>query len=109
MGTREDLISEGTFKDGKLRFVINSGPPGQQRRVTYEGAVEGSRITLASQIPGREPIKGLAERSKPEAALPPPRLPLPQLHDVPDNGLARTPPMGWNSWNKFAGRIDDAA
>jgi len=19
-----------------------------------------------------------------------------------DNGLARTPPMGWNSWNKFA-------
>jgi alpha-galactosidase len=23
--------------------------------------------------------------------------------------LARTPPMGWNSWNKFAGRVDDAA
>ena len=19
-----------------------------------------------------------------------------------DNGLAKTPPMGWNSWNKFA-------
>jgi alpha-galactosidase len=25
------------------------------------------------------------------------------------NGLAKTPPMGWNSWNKFAGRVDDAA
>ena len=37
----------------------------------------------------------------------PPRLPLPALHDVPDNGLARTPPMGWNSWNKFARKIDD--
>ena len=24
------------------------------------------------------------------------------------DGLATTPPMGWNSWNKFAGRIDDA-
>lgn len=24
---------------------------------------------------------------------------------VPANGLARTPPMGWNSWNHFAGRI----
>jgi alpha-galactosidase len=31
----------------------------------------------------------------------------PALHDVPSNGLARTPPMGWNSWNLFAGKIDD--
>ena len=34
-------------------------------------------------------------------------IPLPELHDVPDNGLARTPPMGWNSWNKFAGKVTD--
>ncbi len=26
----------------------------------------------------------------------------PALHDVPYNGLAKTPPMGWNSWNLFA-------
>jgi alpha-galactosidase len=31
----------------------------------------------------------------------------PPLHSVPNNGLAKTPPMGWNSWNLFAGRIDD--
>ena len=31
----------------------------------------------------------------------------PPLERVPDNGLAKTPPMGWNSWNLFAGRIDD--
>lgn len=31
----------------------------------------------------------------------------PSLHSVPSNGLAKTPPMGWNSWNLFAGRIDD--
>ncbi|MDF2881084.1 MAG: hypothetical protein K0R54_1641 [Clostridiaceae bacterium] len=24
-----------------------------------------------------------------------------------DNGLALTPPMGWNSWNKFGGNIDE--
>lgn len=24
-----------------------------------------------------------------------------------ENGLARTPPMGWNSWNTFAGNIDE--
>lgn len=27
---------------------------------------------------------------------------------IPDNGLARTPPMGWNSWNKFGCDIDEA-
>jgi alpha-galactosidase len=31
----------------------------------------------------------------------------PPLHTVPSNGLAKTPPMGWNSWNLFQGRIDD--
>jgi alpha-galactosidase len=25
-----------------------------------------------------------------------------------DDGLARTPPMGWNSWNKFGGNINEA-
>ena len=40
---------------------------------------------------------------------PPARIEPPALHAVKDNGLARTPPMGWNSWNKFAGRVDDAA
>src|SRR2546430_1963300 len=31
------------------------------------------------------------------------------LHQVPSNGLAKPPPMGWNSWNKFASRVDDGA
>ena len=25
-----------------------------------------------------------------------------------DNGLARTPPMGWSSWNAFHDQIDEA-
>ena len=33
---------------------------------------------------------------------------LPALHTVPDGGLARIPPMGWNSWNHFRGAVDDA-
>src|SRR5260221_14275863 len=45
---------------------------------------------------------------------PPPELariykPYPPFKAIPPNGLAKTPPMGWNSWNKFAGRIDDKA
>jgi alpha-galactosidase len=32
---------------------------------------------------------------------------LPSLTTLPANGLAKTPPMGWNSWNKFRTKIDD--
>ncbi|MGB8258957.1 MAG: glycoside hydrolase family 27 protein [Terracidiphilus sp.] len=31
----------------------------------------------------------------------------PALHKVASNGLAKTPPMGWNSWNLFAEKVDD--
>ncbi len=31
----------------------------------------------------------------------------PALHPIPYNGLAKTPPMGWNSWNLFAEKVDD--
>ena len=39
---------------------------------------------------------------KPAYIAPPP------LKKVPYNGLAKTPPMGWNSWNLFAEKINDA-
>jgi alpha-galactosidase len=32
----------------------------------------------------------------------------PAIQPVSTNGLAMTPPMGWNSWNLFAGKVDDA-
>ena len=35
-------------------------------------------------------------------------IPPPPLKKIPYNGLAKTPPMGWNSWNLFAEKIDDA-
>jgi alpha-galactosidase len=39
-------------------------------------------------------------KSLPKVDLPPPRT-------IPSNALAKTPPMGWNSWNKFRTKIDD--
>jgi alpha-galactosidase len=107
--SREVPISDGTFKGGKLHFVVTTGPKNQERQFTYDGTMEGNHIAVVRHSPGRDTITGTLERSKPEAALPPQRLGIPALHDVPDNGLARTPPMGWNSWNKFAGKVDDAA
>jgi hypothetical protein len=35
------------------------------------------------------------------------KITLPPAPDVPYNNLAKTPPMGWNSWNKFANRVSD--
>jgi len=107
-GSRELPIAEGAFRAGQLHLVVASRFNGQERRVTYQGSVADGKISMTVDFPGREPLSGVAERTSPEAALPPPRLPLPSLHDVADNGLARTPPMGWNSWNKFAGKVDDA-
>src|SRR5215470_12540924 len=39
-----------------------------------------------------------------------PKLPYidpPPLKKIAYNGLAKTPPMGWNSWNLFAEKVDD--
>lgn len=52
--------------------------------------------------------KFLAKKAVPsDEIVLPAYIPPPALHEVAKNGLARTPPMGWNSWNLFAGRIDD--
>jgi alpha-galactosidase len=107
-GFRDLTISEGTFQGGKLHLVVAFRSGSEERRVTYDGTMEGDKISMTVLFPGREALVGTAERCKPEAALPPPRLPLPELHDVPGNSLAQAPPMGWNSWNKFAGKVDDA-
>ena len=37
-----------------------------------------------------------------------PKLELPALQPVPPVAVVKRPPMGWNSWNKFRTRINDA-
>jgi len=107
LGNRETPIADGSFKDGKLHFVVRVGAAGKQQRETaYDGVLDGGKLQMTQTVPGRDPVKSVAERSTREAANPA-RLPVPDLRDVRDNGLARTPPMGWNSWNLFAGRVDD--
>jgi alpha-galactosidase len=101
---------KGTVKDGAVHLETvpperkPGAPPNEyQYRVTvYEGKINGDKIELNNVT---RKINGTAERSTKEVALPPAPLPLPALRDLADNGLVRTPPMGWNSWNKFAGRV----
>ena len=89
----------GTMMDGPV-----------PRHVTYQVKLVGDELHVSTH---RRSDNGLVEmvahRAPADEGAMPARLPLPALHKVPDNGLAKTPPMGWNSWNKFAGRVDDAA
>lgn len=75
----------------------------------YQGKLVGDELHLITvRAPGKERPEIIAQRvSAGEGALPA-EIPPPALHGVPYNGLAKAPPMGWNSWNKFAGKVDDA-
>lgn len=105
----------GTLHDGKLQLksVMNLPPaaPGAPARPARETVYEATEKTpdlfeATITTTGRTPAKATLRRVQREEAFPA-RIPLPELHDVADNGLARTPPMGWNSWNKFHDRFDD--
>lgn len=80
-----------------------------ERKVRYEGKLVGDELHLAMRRrPDLPLIEMIATRARSGEGALPARIELPSRHPVPDNGLARTPPMGWNSWNKFASRVDDA-
>ena len=81
---------------------------GQERRATYElnafrRRSDASRW-FATTSPGR-PFPPIGSRPA-DGALPA-RVTCPLCTRFRDNGLARTPPMGWNSWNKFNRLVSD--
>jgi len=89
----ETQTPEGETR-GEKREGFLTTPFGEQARVMeYRGKLE----TVAQRVSTDPP--------KPAPLLPSPVLP--DLQDLPDDGLARTPPMGWNSGNKFRRNIDD--
>jgi alpha-galactosidase len=95
---------------GPDNFTISAGMPilGSERRVTYQGRLAGEELQLVELLAKGPGPTMIAHRVPEDEGRLPARIEPPPLHPVRDNGLARTPPMGWNSWNKFANRIDDA-
>ena len=100
---RDQKIQSGTIgADGKVTLVLqgqNNRPGGRVMAKFVNGEL---RVTM----PGRNGAPSeeiVATRAPAGAGAPPARIEPPALHKVPYNGLAKTPPMGWNSWNKFAG------
>ncbi|MFL5608485.1 MAG: alpha-L-fucosidase [Gemmatimonadaceae bacterium] len=114
----------GTIRSTQFLYRIvdgSGGPEGftlvgsmmdgtSERKVTYEGRLVGDELHLSTRRrPELPPTESVARRVPAGEGAMPARNPLPAPRKVADNGLARTPPMGWNSWNRFAGRVDDAA
>ena len=96
-GGPDGFTITGSMMDGKT-----------ERKVQYEGKLVGDELHISTRRrPTDNPTQMIAVRAPAGEGALPARNPLPALHKVPDNGLARTPPMGWNSWNKFASRVDD--
>jgi len=97
-GGPDGFTLTGSMMDGK-----------NERKVQYEGKLVGNELHISTRRrPQDPPTQMVAVRAPAGEGAMPARNPLPSLHKVRDNGLARTPPMGWNSWNKFASRVDDA-
>jgi alpha-galactosidase len=103
-GRSDRKIQSGTIDaDGKITLNM-SGPanrPGQR----YEARFVNGELRVTMPVRGGSGEELGATRAPAGAGGPPARIEPPALHKVPYNGLAKTPPMGWNSWNKFAGRV----
>src|SRR5437879_9329096 len=104
-----DLHQEGSRISGTIRVtqfyykIIEStgGPDGftltgsmvdgtHERRVKYEGKLVGDELHVATRRrPDAELIQLVAHRAPPGEGAYPARLPLPAIHKVADNGLAK--------------------
>jgi alpha-galactosidase len=80
--------------------------PGWNR--DYRLSADGDQLKVTIVYSGGGSQHGVAVRVPLEETYPPKPLQLPELKIVAYNGLAKTPPMGWNSWNHFAGRVNDS-
>src|SRR5262249_45725808 len=102
-------ITEGTGGPDGFTLIGTMKDGSTERRARYEGKLVGDELHVSTRRrPDAPPTEMVAHRAPAGEGAMPGRIAPPALHKVPDNGLARTPPMGWNSWNKFAGRVDDA-
>ena len=115
-------IENGAADSGGFTFQISDGFQTPPRITEFKGTLHGDQFELATVIPPGAPARGRAPQGPREfkrisadvvfhapPALTRTHQPFPPFQPIAPNGLAKTPPMGWNSWNKFAGRVDDKA
>jgi alpha-galactosidase len=129
-------IVDGKQEGSHIEFTVRADISGQPQDHNISGDVNGDEMRISAPVPKRPPspeestssTAKLEKRKYPSWNDPVtlhrgtpaptyrapivdydalPKLELPELKDLPANGLAQTPPMGWNSWNKFRTKVDD--
>jgi alpha-galactosidase len=121
-GKVQEIPVKGVVKGDTLELIpaipdFPDAPPGGPGGPPPEGMDRPGPLPEGADRPKPprrmlEPTTIIARRGQPSRPAPVdyanlPKLELPAVVDLPDNGLARTPPMGWNSWNKFHTNISD--
>jgi alpha-galactosidase len=117
---QQDGKITGTIRASQFFYTVvdsTGGPDGftvtgrmmdgaTERRVQYEGKLAGDELRVGTRRRADAPLTEMVAHRAPEGeGAMPAHIEPPKLHKVVDNDLVRTPPMGWNSWNKFAGRV----
>jgi alpha-galactosidase len=105
-------IHDGKIAGDTLSFSIIRDNFGEERTFTYKAKLEGETLLLQMPAPPGRPtrelhLKQVSAEAPGPMPEPPKKISLPEAKPVPYNGLAKTPPMGWNSWNKFANKVTD--
>jgi alpha-galactosidase len=108
---QNNAISNGKVNGDELSFTIVRDMFGEERKIEHTGKLVNGEIILSMPRFGGGVREVTFKRvsTEPPAPLPPAplKIKLPPATEVPDNGLAKTPPMGWNSWNKFKRGVTD--
>jgi alpha-galactosidase len=90
----------GSIKDGRFSLYRPDRKP-----AFIQGEISGANLVFT--LYGHQVIAH--PETDADGGAPPKYIAPPALHKVQSNGLAVTPPMGWNSWNKFSSAIDDTS
>jgi alpha-galactosidase len=107
-GNTLTLVTETPGRGGR-----GATTPPAPIRTSYSAVLQDGKLvmTMPAGRGGVVPPPTVFTRVSTEAPKPlpppPPRIALTTYQPVPYNGMAKAPPMGWNSWNKFASRVTD--
>jgi alpha-galactosidase len=98
IGNNPGTLTDIRVRDRDVSFSLRNGTD----VTTYRGTLDGNELQMLSDTGGRYKYRRASrdelEEIKTEPSHSYKKLPLPELHDVPSNGLAMTPPMGVGSF-----------
>ncbi len=110
-----DLTQTGNELKGRITFSGDVDVTGTVTGSHFEiyGFGDKRAFLVGDMVNGGLTFKMWGEAFKAKPATPadefekPAYMEPPALRPVPADGLAKTPPMGWNSWNLFQSKVDD--